>query len=249
MHTNDETRPRQQAINLDALRWAYAQDDLSVTMKAVLMSFALHANARGYTFPGVDHIASRWGMDRRTVRRQIHKLLVRRKLCRTKKRRGWTGQVRVYRLPKTIWGSGRKMHRFENDGSGAKAGTKRGQSGGEMYPEQGTRNTEPTLSDERGTPYKRTRRTRNSSVVTAAEEELSFYSDEERQIIDAYNETLVPLGWLAVNKHTLTVCAAIKHAGGDLDYCSELFTAAANGDDPVNIPESKTLVRLLWQNY
>lgn len=120
MELTNETR-KQQAINLRAPRWAYEQDDLSFAGKAVLVSFALHADHRGYTWPSVDHIAFTWRLDRRTVRRAIQALLVRRRICRTKKRRGWTGQVKVYRLPKTVWGSGREMHRFENDGSGDKA--------------------------------------------------------------------------------------------------------------------------------
>ena len=67
-----------QSINIRALQWAYDQNDLGVTAKAVLITFAIHANAKGYTWPGVEFIASRWGMDRETVRRQINTLLVRR---------------------------------------------------------------------------------------------------------------------------------------------------------------------------
>ena len=72
------------------------------------MTFALHANPMGYTWPGVERIASRWRMDRETVRRQIGMLLVRRLIYRTKKRRGATGQVKVYRLPKLAYESGGK---------------------------------------------------------------------------------------------------------------------------------------------
>ena len=80
-----------QSINIRALQWAYDQNDLGVTAKAVLMTFAMHANDQGYSYPGVRFIASRWGMDRDTVRRQIDALLVRRKIYRTKKRCGATG--------------------------------------------------------------------------------------------------------------------------------------------------------------
>ena len=84
-----------QSINFRAVQWAYEQDGLGVTAKAVLVTFAMHANEHGYTWPGVDYIASRWGMDRKTVRRQIEVLLVRRMICRTKKTRGATGQVTI----------------------------------------------------------------------------------------------------------------------------------------------------------
>ena len=40
-------------MNLPALAWAYEQQGLSVTMNAVLISFsAVHADARGYSWPG-----------------------------------------------------------------------------------------------------------------------------------------------------------------------------------------------------
>ena len=98
------------------------------------MTFAMHANERGYTWPGVERIASAWGMDRDTVRRQIEALLVRRKIYRTKKRRGATGQVKVYRLPKITYESGRKCRPFANEESGGKARDKRGISGGKSTP-------------------------------------------------------------------------------------------------------------------
>lgn len=129
MEPNDEIPRKQQAINLRALRWAYEQDDLSVTMKAVLMTYAMHANERGYSWPSVDHIASTWGLDSTTVRRQIKTLLVRRKLCRTKKRHGSTGQVKVYRLPKITWERRAQRTPLEHDGKGPKAGERRAKGG------------------------------------------------------------------------------------------------------------------------
>ena len=123
-----------QAINIRALQWAFEQEELSVTAKAVLMTFAIHANGRGYSYPGVESIASRWRMDRETVRRQIETLLVRRLIYRTKKRCGATGQVKVYRLPKITYKSGGKCRPFENHESGEKAGHKGGISGGKSTP-------------------------------------------------------------------------------------------------------------------
>lgn len=125
-------RTPNQSINLHALRWAYAQGGLAATAKAVLMTFAIHCNECGYSWPGVDRIASTWRMDRDTVRRQIEVLLVRRKIYRTKKRCGSTGQV--YRLPKIAYESGGKSTLFENDESEGKAPDKRGISGGESAP-------------------------------------------------------------------------------------------------------------------
>ena len=125
-----------QWINLRALQWAYEQElaDLGATAKVVLITLAMHANAAGYTWPGIWFIADKWGMDRETVRRQIRALLVRRMIYRTKKRRGATGQVRVYRLRKIACESGGKSGPFESDGRGAKARDKRGIRGGEYVP-------------------------------------------------------------------------------------------------------------------
>jgi Helix-turn-helix domain len=125
--SSQDPRPRirNQSISFRALQWAYAQDDLALTAKAVLVSFAIHCNERGYSWPGVDRIASTWRMHRDTVRRQIEVLLDRRLLRRTKKRRGATGQVKVYQLPKNTYESGTRCHPFENDGSEGKAPYKR----------------------------------------------------------------------------------------------------------------------------
>ena len=115
------------------------------------MTFAIHADARGYTWPGVQRIASIWGMDRDTVRRQIAALLVRRLIYRTKKRRGTTGQVKVYRLPKITYESGSKRLPFENHESGGKAEQKGGISGGKStpnneYDEQGTKKNDESMT-------------------------------------------------------------------------------------------------------
>jgi pyocin large subunit-like protein len=100
--TNHE-RPKQQAINLRALRWALEQEGMSTAEKAVLVSFAYHANERGYSWPSVDDIASTWQLHRTTVLRQIKALLVRHKLRATRKRVGMTRQGKVYRMPKSTY--------------------------------------------------------------------------------------------------------------------------------------------------
>jgi len=138
-----------QSINFRAVQWAYEQDGLGVTAKAVLVTFAMHANEHGYTWPGVDYIASRWGMDRKTVRRQIEVLLVRRMICRTKKTRGATGQVKVYRLPKLTYESECKSTPLENDQSGAKESLKSPIRGGKFPPNIGIMNKEKKSDDTR----------------------------------------------------------------------------------------------------
>jgi hypothetical protein len=125
-----------QWINLRAVQWAYEQElaDIGLSARVILITLALHANAAGYTWPGIRFIADKWGMDRETVRRGIRALLDRRVIYLTKKRRGATGQVRVYRLPKITYESGGKSRPFESNGRGAKARDKRGIRGGESIP-------------------------------------------------------------------------------------------------------------------
>ena len=153
-----QPRIRNQSINLRAVRWAYAQEDLHSTAKAVLLTLAMHADYAGYSWPGVKRIASTWGMDPGTVRRQIEVLLVRRLLHPTKKRCGATGQVKVYLLPKNAYERGGKCPPFKNEESEAKAGDKGGIRGGKSAPnkEEGIRNpaekkasgdSVPSLSD------------------------------------------------------------------------------------------------------
>lgn len=157
-------------INYRALQWAYDQNGLGVTGKAVLLTFAMHANSHGYSWPGVHHIAFTWGMDRKTIRRQIEALLVRRLICRTKKRVGATGQVKVYRLPKITWGSGSKSTRLQNDQSGAKAGTKRGIRGCKFPPnngiiEQGIKNYDKGIALGNSVPTTPAKQTPRSDFV------------------------------------------------------------------------------------
>ena len=113
------------------------------------MTYARHADAKGYSWPGVERIASTWGMDRHTVRRQIRKLLARRKIFPTKKTRGTTGQVKVYRLPRITWESRRKSPRFENDESGEKAPYKRRTSGRKFPPKNDNNRTTNKNHDQR----------------------------------------------------------------------------------------------------
>jgi Helix-turn-helix domain len=136
-----------QWLNSHAVHWAYAQEGLSATEKDVLISFAIHANQRGYTWPGVDHMASTWNIDRKTVRRGIEALIGKRTLYRTKKRRGATGQVKVYRLPKVTYESGGRFPPFENE-TVPKASHKRPISGG-GFPPNNINKEQRRISDQR----------------------------------------------------------------------------------------------------
>ena len=73
--------------------------------RLVLIEFANHADERGYTWPSTEFIASVCHLHRDTVARAIDALIVRRAIFRTKKRRGNTGQVKVYRMPKITYES------------------------------------------------------------------------------------------------------------------------------------------------
>jgi hypothetical protein len=162
---------RKQSVNFRAFLWAYDQPDLSATAKAVLVTFAMHANHNGYTWPGVDRIASAWGMDRDTVRRQIEALLVRRKICRTKKRCGATGRVKVYRMPKHTYESGGKYPLLENGESEAKSGDNRRTNGGESAPNKEQRNKE---ADAVGKSFSDLQRAQVCALAATATDPLDF---------------------------------------------------------------------------
>ena len=128
----------------------------------VLMSFALHADERGYSWPGVDHIGSTWRMDRKTVRRGIAQLLASRSVFPTKRRFGATGQVKVYRLPKFTWESGGKRTPFKKSERVPKESPKRPISGGGFPPnninnDKGTYHYYDTRSRTRGTTARASR--------------------------------------------------------------------------------------------
>jgi hypothetical protein len=126
-----------QSINFRALQWAVAQRNLPAPARHILLIFAIHADERGYTWPGVDRIASISGQDPGTVRKGIEEILGKRRIFRTKKRRGATGQVKVYRLPRITYERGGKSNPFENDESEGKARDKRGISLGNSAPNNG----------------------------------------------------------------------------------------------------------------
>src|ERR1700676_4638687 len=83
---------------------------------------------------------------------------------------------------------------------------------------------------------------------------LDLYIEEEREIIDAYNQILPATDrrWLPVNCFTQTVRDALARHFEHRDFESfiELFIAARDGSESVTISERRrTLVRLLWDNF
>jgi hypothetical protein len=103
-------------MSWQAQAWAWEQErNLSSSEKFVLLALANHANDQGYTWPSIELIASECRQDVKTTRRQIRSLLVRRVIWLAKRRLGSTGQVRVYRLPKSCRVSLPKTVGFKND--------------------------------------------------------------------------------------------------------------------------------------
>ena len=145
-----QPRIRNQSINYPALQWAVAQRSLSAPARHILLIFAIHADERGYTWPGVDRIAAISGQDPGTVRRRIEEILAKRRIFRTKKRSGTTGQVKVYRLPRITYERGGKSHPFQNDESAGKARDKRGISLGNSAPNNGIMNNEQPSTSNQG---------------------------------------------------------------------------------------------------
>lgn len=73
---------------------------------------------------------------------------------------------------------------------------------------------------------------------------FSFYSEEERAVIDLYHTKLVKVttGWLRVTKFTQKVQEAIALCS--LEYWQEFFEDIA--EMPDEWPEQRTFVRLAW---
>jgi hypothetical protein len=99
----------------------------------------------------------------------------------------------------------------------------------------------------------RTRRSRDRS-----HQELFLpdgYSEEEGEIIRSYHAVVLPSDsrWLPVNKFTEQVQVAIAiwladYRSSTLERLERLFVAAAELDESVTIPRTKSLVRLLYDN-
>lgn len=112
-------------MSWQALQWALDCDKYeSVTEWAVLIALADHADKRGYTWPSKKFIALRCRLHHASVARAISALIAGKLIFRTKKRRGKTGQVEVFRMPKSCWESGLKSEASKAAQSGHKASHK-----------------------------------------------------------------------------------------------------------------------------
>jgi hypothetical protein len=90
-----------------ALKYALDCDKVeSSAERIVLVEYANHADDRGYTWPSLKFIASVWHADRESLRRAREAIIGRGLLFRTKKRRGPTGQNKVFRMPKCTYERG-----------------------------------------------------------------------------------------------------------------------------------------------
>lgn len=131
-------------INLGALDWAFEYDVDSAAQRIVLVEFAYHSDERGYTWPSALGIASKWHLDRKTVAGAIDELLVRHAFSDTKKRRGKTRQIKVYRMPKITWGRYSQTDAFKKGQGVQKMSAKCPESGcqTDTNKEKGTRNNQ-----------------------------------------------------------------------------------------------------------
>jgi hypothetical protein len=101
-------------------------------------------------------------------------------------------------------------------------------------------------------PLSSLRSERTRSVAGAP----SLYSEEEKAVIADYHNIVCDNdpSWKRVNKFSEKVCDAIEYVQARVgsvilgDDLRDLFHLAASGDDSINMPTHRTLVRLLRDN-
>jgi hypothetical protein len=87
-----------------------------------------------------------------------------------------------------------------------------------------------------------------------SDEWRSDYTEDKLEIIELYNDLLVPRGWLPVNKFSEALRTALERVGEGLtiDDFEEMFDAAANerevGDSNYSNRRENKLLRILWAN-
>jgi hypothetical protein len=117
-------------MSWQALRFALGCDKCDSTAeRVVLIEYANHADHRGYTWPSKRFIGSRCRLHHETVARATDTLIAKKLIFRTKKRRGNTGQVEVFRMPKCTYESGLQTDASKSAQSVGKASGKRRVSG------------------------------------------------------------------------------------------------------------------------
>jgi Helix-turn-helix domain len=117
-------------VSWQALQFALRCDKHeSTTERVVLIEYANHADDRGYTWPSKRFIASVCRLHHATVARATDALIAKKLIFRTKKRRGNTRQVEVFRMPKCTYESGLQSDASKSTQSVGKASHKRRISG------------------------------------------------------------------------------------------------------------------------
>lgn len=117
-------------MSWQALQFALRCDKQeSTTERVVLIEYANHADDRGYTWPSKRFIASVCRLHHATVARATDALIAKKLIFRTKKRRGNTRQVEVFRMPKCTYESGLQSDASKSTQSVGKASHKRRISG------------------------------------------------------------------------------------------------------------------------
>jgi hypothetical protein len=234
-------------INHQALVWAWHCDKINSTAeRAVLVSYAKHCDKRGYSGVSVRNIASTWHQHRITIARARDRLISARFLHKTKKRRGQTRQTKVYRLPKIAWESGLKSNPLKK-AKGRERVEKVSHKGCIKDHEERIKNTEEHSKEQRHSNEL------SHSIADAMPlippSFLSFYSEQEQKMIDAYHRILCTNNsrWKPITKHTQAVSNAL--ALHDLESFSDLCQSAASENGDCVIPNQPTLVRLVWDNY
>ena len=92
-----------------ALQFALDCDKCTSTReKIVLVEYANHADERGYSWPSLKSIATRWHTHPTRLRRARDSIIAKKLLFCTKKRRGWSHQNKVFRMPKCTYERGSK---------------------------------------------------------------------------------------------------------------------------------------------
>jgi hypothetical protein len=220
-------------INLAAMNYALEYEAETATQRIVLFELAYHSDERGYTWPSSKFIAIRWRLDRGTVRRQFKALIVRRAIFNTKKRRGNTRQIKVYRMPKFTWERGSQSTPL-SDGEGRRKGGIRGAKGVHSHPR--TMNNEQRTNDDDSKALgnslvgKQPNHKSSSSSFSNIEEAMKHPRWKK---FDAYCEGSPTLQgfntWLS-QQAPLKLKQDPKRNGPRLDYEAELKASEAKGD-------------------
>jgi hypothetical protein len=135
-------------MSWQALQFALDCDKVaSEAERIVLVEYANHADERGYSWPSLKFIASRWHSHPARLRRARELVIGRGLLFRTKKRRGFTGQKKVFRMPKCTYERGRSELPFEKRQRGRKGGDKGAIRGPESPTNLDTDNPKPPSGD------------------------------------------------------------------------------------------------------